>query len=305
MKKTFIGKLSVCLLVLISATAVFAQTKRAAVKQTKKPIVFAVLNDGTQLEPIAHIEKGKLTETTGGDADEKDLTAFSKTFYQPKTNYQLIFGGAKAGVVTVKKSNPASDCGKNMAEATFQSAKAKLKGMVMGLATDTPVGKVAGVRRLPTAAERSEIETLVRAELARQKVVEDAVKNMKYHNLTALDADGDGTVEMVGSFWTETSPTSRGLLFFIADKNKSGKYSFGFSEYKTIKQDDVMSGEIKDTDSGVYHELLLDTLDYDADGTDEVFTYVQSFEGAGFNAYRRAGGKWTKTFEASNYHCGY
>lgn len=291
-------------MILLTAVGAGAQ-KRAPVKTAKKPIIFAVLNDGTRLEPIAHIEKGKLTETTGGDADAKLLNDFSKSFYQSKTNYRLVFGGADAGTVTVKSSNPKADCGKNTADAAVQSAKAKLKGMVMGLATDAPTGKGSGVRRLPTAVERAEIESLVRAEFARQKVSSEAVKNMNYHNLTALDVDGDGIIELVGSFWTETAPTERGLLFFIADKNKNGKYSFGFSEYKAVKQDGVMSGDIKDLDSGIYHELLLDVFDYDADGTSEIFTYVQSFEGAGFNAYRRAGGKWTKTFEGSNYHCGY
>jgi len=42
-----------------------------------------------------------------------------------------------------------------------------------------------------------------------------------------------------------------------------------------------------------------------SDGTGEIFTYVQSFEGAGFNAYRRASGKWTQSFETSNYHCAF
>jgi len=66
-----------------------------------------------------------------------------------------------------------------------------------------------------------------------------------------------------------------------------------------------MSGEIKSVDEGVYHELLLDTFDYDGDGTAEIFTYTQSFEGAGFDAYRRSGGKWVRAFDYANYHCGY
>ena len=66
-----------------------------------------------------------------------------------------------------------------------------------------------------------------------------------------------------------------------------------------------MSGEIKSVDDGVYHELLLDVLDYDGDGKSDVFTYTQSFEGAIFNVYKTSGKRWTKAFEFSNYHCGY
>ena len=95
------------------------------------------------------------------------------------------------------------------------------------------------------------------------------------------------------------------MLFFIADKGANGKYTFGYSEYKPVKKDEVMSEEITMLDTGIYNELLLDVYDYDGDGTGEIFTYTQSFEGAGFNAYRREGGKWAKVFEGSNYDCPY
>jgi hypothetical protein len=66
-----------------------------------------------------------------------------------------------------------------------------------------------------------------------------------------------------------------------------------------------MSQEISAVDNGVYHERLLDVLDLNNDGVAEVFTYIQSFEGAGFNAYRRANGKWVNIYEGSNYHCAF
>ena len=66
-----------------------------------------------------------------------------------------------------------------------------------------------------------------------------------------------------------------------------------------------MSGDIKNIDEGVYHELLLDVFDVNGDGVAEVFTNTASFEGAGFGVYSRAGNKWTKVFDGSNYHCGY
>jgi hypothetical protein len=66
-----------------------------------------------------------------------------------------------------------------------------------------------------------------------------------------------------------------------------------------------MSGDVKDTDDGVYHELLIDVFDYDNDGTSEVFTILKAFEGNNFHAFRKQGGKWVKSFEAYNYHCAY
>jgi hypothetical protein len=293
------------LIVLLSISAVFAQ-KRTAAKAKSKPIIFAVLNDGKTLEPIAFIEKGKLTATPGGDSEEKILTDFAGTFYKPKSTYHLIFGGADAGDVSVKSAAPKSDCGKNLAEASAQSEKAKLKGFVMALATDAAIKKGGtSVRRLPAPTERAEIEALVRAEFSRQKVAADALKNLRYHNLTALDVDNDGKAEMVGSFWVETAPSERALLFLIADKTKSGKYAFGYSEFKALKKDEVMNGEISSVDEGIYNQLLLDVFDYDGDGVSEIFSFSQSFEGSGFNVYRRENGKWIKSFEGSNYHCAY
>ena len=175
----------------------------------------------------------------------------------------------------------------------------------MGLATsETNAKSASGTRRLPTAAERAEIESLVRQEFARQGVPASAVKNLKYYNLTALDIDNDGKAEMVGSFWVESSAKERNLLFFIAERDSGEKYKFGYRDYKKITPDDVMSGELKDLDE-LGGELLLDVWDYNNDETAEVFTISKAFEGNNFQVYSRRNGKWTKVFEGYNYHCAF
>ena len=301
-------KLFVCgLLVLLTVSANFSQRRGKTKPAAKpKPIVFAVMNDGQTLEPIGLIDKGELTASAGGDGGEpKALQNFVNSYYKPKTAYNLIFGAAANGTVTVVSSDPKAECGKNLATVTTASTKAKLKGFVMGLATNQiPAKTASGVRRLPTPTERAEIESLVRAEFAKQGVSANAVKNMKYHNLTALDVDNDGKAEMVGSFWTETAGKERNLLFFIADKNKNGKYAFGYSEYDKITPDKVMSGELKDLDE-LGGELLLDALEYNGDTTAEIFTVNRAFEGNNFHVYSRQNGKWTRIFEGYNYHCAY
>jgi len=303
MKKSF----ACGLLILFTVSATFSQ-KRTATKPAPKTksIVFAVLNDGQTLEPIGEIDKGKMIATANGGDEPKTLTSFTNTYYKPKTTYSLIFGGASNGTVTVKSFDAKSDCGKNLAQVSTQSAKAKLKGLVMALATNEKTTKTAsGLRRLPTATERAEIETLVRAEFTKQGVSANAAKNLKYHNLTALDVDNDGKAEMVGSFWAENSAKERNLLFFIAEKNDDGKYNFGYSEYEKATPDNVMSGDLKDLDGGIGNELLLDAMNYNGDATAEIFTIARAFEGNNFNVYSRQNGKWTKVFESYNYHCAY
>lgn len=306
MKNSLIARTTaVCLIITISIAAAAAQKKRPAVKSKPKPIIFAVLNDGQTLEPIGEIDKGELTATVNGGDEPKILTSFTNTYYKPKAVYNLIFGGAKNGAVTVVSSSAKSDCAKNMATVTTQSVKAKLKGFVMALATgETPLKTASGVRRLPTAAERFAIETLVRAELLKQGVSTAAVKNLKYYNLTALDVDSDGKAEMVGSFWAETSAKERNLLFFIAEKDAGDKYEFGYSDYAKVTPENLMSGEMKDLDE-LGGELLLDALEYNGDTTAEIFTIKRAFEGNNFQVYSRQDGKWTKVFEGYNYHCAY
>ncbi len=289
--------------VVFASSAVSAQQKGATPKPAATPIIFAVLNDGERIEPIAYVSGGKLSEPVNGSDERSLVTAFNKTYYGPKANYRMLFGGANAGTVTVLDSFADADCAPNTAKVSVTSAKAKLKGMLMGLATNAPAKlKGSGVRRAPTWPERNEIDALVRAEYGKNSV---PVTKLDYHNLTALDVNGDKKAELVGSFWVENLPKERVLLFFIAEKGTDGKYALTHTDLRVIKEDEVMSGEISALDSGIYHELLLDVFDYDGDGQSEIFTYVQAFEGAGFNVYKKNSGKWEKVFEGSNYHCGF
>ncbi len=289
---------------LLVVIVLFAMTGAAiAQKAVAKPIIFAVLNDGKWLEPIAYVNKSKLGAPVDGGAEQNLISAFVKTYYKTGTAYNLIFGAANVGNVTVNSSNAKSDCAKNTAQITTKSTKANLRGLIMGLATNVPLKATnASYRRKPTDAEKLEIETLVKAEYAKQKL---APKTLHYQNLTALDVDNDGKAEFVGSYWVEVDKLTRGLLFFIASKGSNGKYAIGYRDYQSIDQANVMSGDIKAVDDGVLNELLLDAFDYDGDGTAEIFTYTQSFEGAGFHVYKKSGTKWTQVFDGSNYHCGY
>lgn len=290
------------LVVGLISTNTLAQKGKPAVK-TAKPIIFAVLNDGKTVEPLAYVNRGKLENPVNGSDDSGIVTAFGKSYYKPGTAYKMIFGGSNAGTVKIKSSDPKAECSSNMADVASVSSKTTLRGMVMALATNAAVSnKAASYRRKPTPAERSEFEALVRSVFVKNKLTP---KELKSQNLTALDVNNDGKAELVGTYWIDVDRKTRGLVFMIADKGSNGKYVAGHSDYRSIDEEGTMSGDIKNVDEGVYHEMLLDVFDYDGDGFAEIFTYVQSFEGAGFTAYKHDGGKWTNVYEFSNYHCGY
>ncbi len=296
--KSFLKFITLSLVVSFSISTFYAQ-------KNKQTIVFAVINGGKTIEPIATLSKNKLFKPVGGDESFAKKKVFVNTYYKAKSKYNLIFAGKIAGSVNILKANPESDCSSNMAEVSTVSDKAKLSDRVLGLATNKSLTTQNGIRRMPTRKERIQIESLVRRELVKNKIPKRKTINLKYLNLTALDLDKGKAVEFVGSFFAEVSKTERAILFFIAEKSRAGYYYLNKSNFSRVKQKDLMNEDIKTVDSGVYHELLLDVMDYNGDGIKEVFTMVQGFEGNTFTVYGRKKGKWYKTFEFSNYHCGF
>ena len=259
--------------------------------------IFAVLDSGKFIEPIAKLEQGQLK-------DLSETPNFGKLFYSTKTTYNLIFGSGHGGKVTVAKSLIGTECAGRTAEVNVTDSQAKLSSFVMALATNITVKKTPSIRRMPSAEERVAIEELVRAEYKKHKVSASAMKQLRYHNLTAVDVNRDDTPELVGSFWLAPNAKDRRLLFFVAEKSGE-KYVFTHSQYEDLKPADVMSGDVKDVDNGILHELFVDSFDYDNDGTAEIFTTTQAFEGRNFQVYRRSGSGWASVFKSYNYRCGY
>jgi hypothetical protein len=293
-------KKKILLLALILGVSVVAGIAQSA---PEKVVIFAVLRDGTMLEPIGYLVDKKVEEAIDGGGEAEVLGLFHRRYFKPKVSYQLVFGGAKAGLATVKSSDPNQECARHTAQSMVTSTRAKLKGNVMALAVSSSFKlSGSGTRRAPSAHERAEIESLVRAELLKNKVPAAVSRKLRYHNLTAVDVNGDEVVEFVGSYWVQPTLKTRSLLFFIAESD-GVNYRLTFTDFGTIKEEETMANDITIIDSGIGHELLLDILDIDADGTAEIFTYDASFEGAGFNVYRRTGGKWTRVYEGSNYRC--
>lgn len=288
------------LTILLCSTAIFAQKKEV------KKVIFAVVNDGKNVEPIAYIEKGGLKPINDEDAEETAVANFVKERYKPKTKYNLIFGGANAGTVTVVKDLANSECAKNQADISIVSKIVKPKGFIMALATnDLAKQTVKGTRELPSSEERGEIEKLVMAEMMKENIPIKKLNELRYHNLTKVDIDNDANPEFVGTFWYNTDDKVRSLMFFIAEKSAKGNFSIPFKKFDRIETENVMSNNISDVDKGFYHELLIDIFDVDGDGKGEIFTIERGFEGNNFNAYEKVNGKWTQILETSNYHCAF
>ncbi len=102
----------------ILSSVAFAQRKKP--KVAPRNTIFALLNDGKTLEPIAFIKSGKLMEL-GEEASGENSKTFAKNHYKPKTSYNVIFGGKTVGTASVKKDFVGSDCAANQAEVSLIS----------------------------------------------------------------------------------------------------------------------------------------------------------------------------------------
>lgn len=291
--------------ILFLAIACFVIFGISAFGQKTAPVkaIFAVLSEGKILEPVAFVENGKLRGIGEQGDNPVDVV---KTFYKSKSKYNLIFGGVNQGSVIISKDLAGTECAANQAEIAVVSKNFKPKPFLMALGTNLqPKVNSKLIRKMPTANERKSINELVVSEMKTKNVPVKNAGELRYHNLTKLDVDGDGRFEFVGTYWYNTGVKQRSLLFFIAETDSDGTFSIPFSKFQDVAIESVMSGEINDVDDGIYHELLIDMLDFDADGQSEIFTMSRGFEGSNFNAYKRVDGKWTQVLETSSYHCGY
>ncbi|HEX8351671.1 MAG TPA: hypothetical protein VF611_02015 [Pyrinomonadaceae bacterium] len=276
----------------------------------KESVVFLVTKDatqGAQVEPVAVINgRGALAEPAAGTDGEGALAAFLARHYRAGAKYQVIFGGAEAGTLTIRAATPA-ECSPNAASADISTAE-KLGGNVMALATDgAHAPRAQSSRRAPTAAERAAAFGVAKLFFMRKRVSGSAIeRGTKTLNLTATDLDGDGREELVGSYVLKVGPRVRDTLFLVAAP-QGGGYREALTRYARVNASQMMDPAMIDNigEGGLGAELYVEQLDADGDGVGEVFTLSRSFEGTTYRAYSRQRGAWRAAYESYSYRCAY
>lgn len=280
-------------------------------QETNTPAVIFVVY-GTQLPkayvvPFAIVEGGQFKPPIAGDSDVDEIARFSDAHYTKGRKYRVLFGGGEAGSLVVSKSNKDEECSRTSADVSLSSS-AKLNRNVMALATNSAsLGSAISTRRPPTAAERAALMPLVRAAYREKGVPAALLPSLMTVNLTALDLDGDGKSELVGSFVVkkQTGGAARYALFLFAEP-QGNTYRTSVLQYERFTNEDMMSGsDLGAIENGVYLERLVDAIDFDGDGASEVVTVRDGLEGDGYSILKKQGGKWNRVYEFSNYRCGF
>ncbi|HEV2914641.1 MAG TPA: hypothetical protein VGX92_15285 [Pyrinomonadaceae bacterium] len=261
------------------------------------------------MEPILIIEQGKYKNPIAGDSDPEEIARFATEYYRKGAEYRVLFGGGRAGTLTVKASTRDEECFRTGAEVTLRS-KARLNSNVMALATNSDsLGRAGeGSRRAPTASERAAILPLARNAFRQKGVPAALLPTLQTVNLTAFDLDGDGKAELAGTFVVKKRKggQQRYVLFLLAEPQNDG-YRAVVTEYASYTEKDIMSGGNIDAigTTGIYTERLVDQLDLNADGASEVITITDGFESVTYMIYGKQNGRWGKVYEFASYRCAF
>lgn len=276
-------------------------------------VVFSVSSSGPAehfMEPVLIIDEGRYANPIAGDSDAAALKEFAAKYYGAGKNYRLLFGGGQAGFVTVEKPTMDSECFRTGASIKLTAqVKVKLNRNVMALATNLR-GQVReqSSRRVPTSTERTEAIRLAKQAYKEKGTPAVILPTLEVVNLTAVDLNGDGKAELIGTFVLKKNKggAARYVLFLIAESEGKG-YRAALTNYERFISKDIMSGGSLDSigAEGIYTERLVDILNLDIDSAAEVFTITNSFEGVTYKLYKKQAGMWKSVYEFNSYRCGF
>lgn len=268
---------------------------------TPQETVWFALKQGDEYDGIGKLRLDPLTISFGGklskvlDDCSDDGPAYKRflaEYLNAGHSYSVLFGGSAAGSAVVGEPDK-----KSLAPSIEYKGPARLRGTVMGLATNSAISPIGmSSRQAPTAAEREAASKLAENLFAKAGVPSDSLAKVKVRNLTHTVLLPSKFPSLIGSFFIEaggeTRPTHN--LFFIATFN--GTDYVPELVWTRISRNEVESESVTFVDQG----------DLFADGDEEVIVLDRGWEGYGYRIYRRSknnSSSWEQIFEAPVFGC--
>lgn len=252
-------------------------------------IVLAVQDLGDHqtfiLEPIALILPSGIVPAPNSWCSEfeKEAPQFESRYLKQGTKQKVLFGGADAGTLTVVGYEPGRGFIVNLEQ------RGQLGGLVMALATNSQaLGRQKGSRRPPTTLEESVATELARQGFLARGISAASLGRVTLSQLTATDLEGDKQPELVGSAIIEREDglgVEHSLFFVAKAKQDSKSYAPTVIWYDSAPT--ALDGKLS---------LLVDHVDMDGDGVDELVTKVHFWERWQYRIYKkgRDTGTWNE-----------
>ena len=242
------------------------------------------------MDAVVLVVNGKLQQPYE-DYEGAAMDKFAKEYFVAGTKYRVTFGGGEVGTATVTGFD--TGCNNIHASASWED-RVKVSAQLSALATNSDsLGRKPSSRRAPTDAERAATMKLVTQIYRSRGTTPALLRTLKTTNMTATDLNGDGNLEIVGSFVVETKSKARKDLFFIAEPAGSA-FKPALVKFQSYKL------EPEGFDSAVD---FVDQLDLDGDGVAEVFVQQHGFDAYGYAIYKKSAGRWRQVYTATGDAC--
>ncbi len=237
------------------------------------------------MDAVVLVENGKLRRPYPEEG-EAGQNSFGSVYFKPGKSYSVTFGGGKIGSATVKAFQ--MGCNNIHASASLND-NGRVPANLSALATDSEVlaGK-ASSRRAPTEIERAAVMKMVRQIYSARGTRANLLKSITTTNLTATDLNGDGKLELIGSFVLATSGRARRDLLLIAEpQNTDAGFRAALVDFQSYKMPP------EEFDSAID---FVDQLDLDGDHVAEVFVRQHGFDAYGYGIYKKIAGRWRQVY---------
>ena len=285
-------------LLLLSLATISNQARLIAQKPQPKKLstLVAVVSrpdaDDAQanLDAVVLVENGKLRQPYP-EYNEAAQRKFGSEYFATGKKYRVTFGGGEVGSVTVKGFD--MGCNNIHATATVED-NGKIPAHLSALATNSDsLARKPRSRRAPTDVERQAVMKLVTQIYRSRGTTSALLRTLKTTNLTATDLNGDGELELIGSFVIETKSKARKDLLLIAEPAGAAfkPALVKFQAYKLPPEG---------FDSAID---FVDQLDLDGDGIAEVFVQQHGFDAYGYSIYKKSRGTWRQVYTTTGDAC--
>ena len=209
--------------------------------------------------------------------------AEEKPIYKVGEHIALFVGGQQQGDVRIQKVMPLQ-CDSSAALVSIGPAF-RLPKDTMALASNSDkIRPHSNAQHLASELESNYARQLAMDEFRKHALPTTLAKNIKIDKLVVTKLDGTDSEFLVGSLSLVTK-SARHDVFLIAKIVESSATAEFARYHKTTDLEDGKDSE---------DVLLVDQLDLDGDGFDEIVVEVTGYENEEFAIYHRSNGSWAQ-----------
>jgi hypothetical protein len=204
----------------------------------------------------------------------------------------LFVGGEGKGDISIRKVLP-FQCD-SFAALVSMDPSVRLAKDAMALATNSEkVRTHANKQRRPDAVEINYAKNLAMNEFRKHGVSQELATQIKVDRLVVTRIDYTKSEFLIGSLFLEARDAVH-QVFLIGRLYASGATAELARYHKTTDLEDGTDSE---------DVRLVDQLDFDGDGTDEVVVEIWGYESEEFGIYRRLNGAWNEVYVGGQGGC--